>query len=72
VYPLPTQGLLATLTAYNPLTSPLMCAREYVVQGWSAYTVSMMVTFLVALVLLLAAWVLFRLALPIIVERIGT
>jgi lipopolysaccharide transport system permease protein len=72
VYPPPTEGLLTTITAYNPLTPLLMAAREFLVVGSGTYTVSMLAIILMTLILLFPAWVLFRLALPILVERIGT
>ena len=70
-YPSPTGGPLAVIIAYNPLTPLLMSARELVVMGPSTYTAGMLVVMLVTLVLLFAGWVLFRLALPIIIERLG-
>ena len=70
-FPPPTEGWLATIIAYNPLTPLLMSAREFVVMGPSTYTVSMLVIMLVTLVLLFVGWVLFRLALPIFIERLG-
>ena len=71
VYPPPTEGALATIIAYNPLTPLLMAARDFVVVGSGSYTVTMFLVMLATLVLLFAGWVLFRLALPILIERIG-
>lgn len=71
VYPPPKDGLLATIMSYNPLTPLIMSARDFVVYGMGAYAVSMLMVLLVILVLLFVGWVLFRLALPIIIERIG-
>jgi lipopolysaccharide transport system permease protein len=71
IYPPPTHGLLAVITAYNPLTPLLMSARDFLVVGSSTYVLSMVVIMLITLVLLFASWVIFRLALPILIERIG-
>jgi lipopolysaccharide transport system permease protein len=71
VYPPPAGGLLATITAYNPLTPLLMAAREFVVVGSGAYLPSMLVVLLAILALLFPTWLILRLALPILIERIG-
>jgi lipopolysaccharide transport system permease protein len=71
VYPPPTEGLLAKITAYNPLTPLLMAAREFVVAGSGAYLPSTLVVLLAALALLFPTWLILRLALPILIERIG-
>jgi lipopolysaccharide transport system permease protein len=70
-YPPPAEGLLATVTAYNPLTPLLMAAREFVVAGSGAYLPSTLVVLLATLVLLFPTWLVLRLALPILIERIG-
>jgi lipopolysaccharide transport system permease protein len=72
VYPPPlTQGLLATIIAYNPLTPLIMAARDFLVAGSGTYMVSMLAVVLLTLVLFFPAWVMFRLAMPILIERIG-
>lgn len=70
-FPPPAQGMLSKIVAYNPLTPLMMSARELVVTGTTAYTVSMLLVILATVFLLFCGWVLFRLALPIIVERFG-
>lgn len=71
VYPPPKNGLLATMIGYNPLTPLLMSARDFTLEGLGSYTAGMVSVVLVTLVLSFVAWVLFRLALPILIERLG-
>jgi lipopolysaccharide transport system permease protein len=71
-YPPPGHGLLGVLTAWNPLTPLIMAARDLVVLGSSSYTTPMIIVVLVTMVVLLLAWVVFRLAMPILIERMGS
>ena len=71
VYPPPLEGALGVITAYNPLTPLLMSARGFVVGGAGDYTISMLIVILATVVLLSFGWLIFRLALPILIERIG-
>jgi len=71
-YPPPKEGLLSTIVAYNPLTPLIMSVRESILIGQSDYTGSMLTILLLTVVLTFIGWVLFRLALPIIIERLGS
>jgi len=70
-YPPPSEGLLALAIKFNPLTPLLMAAREFTLTGTSTYIPSMLVTMALSLVLFLIGWVIFRLSLPIVIERLG-
>jgi lipopolysaccharide transport system permease protein len=69
VYPPPTQGFLATIIAYNPLTPFLMLCREAFFDGTLLYLPQTLAIMGVAAILLLAGWVMYRVSLPIIIER---
>jgi lipopolysaccharide transport system permease protein len=71
-FPPPSSGLLGTITHYNPLTPLLLCCRDLVVTGETTYLAASLAIIAVSLVLLGLGWVLFRLAVPIIVERLGS
>jgi lipopolysaccharide transport system permease protein len=71
-YPPPREGLLAFLTARNPLTPLIMAARDLIVLGSSTYLATTIMVVVSTMVLLLLAWVVFRLAMPILIERIGS
>jgi hypothetical protein len=49
-----------------------MAARDLVVLGSSRYMAAVVVIVLVTPVVLLLAWVVFRLAMPILIERMGS
>jgi lipopolysaccharide transport system permease protein len=71
VYTPPSTGTLAILTKLNPVSPLIVTAREWMAVGaasqfWPALGVT-----LVTLVLLFIGWVLYRLAMPILVERMG-
>jgi lipopolysaccharide transport system permease protein len=71
VYMPPTQGPLAFLTRLNPVTPLIRTTRDLlttglVAQPWAAVWVSS-----AALLLLFLGWILYRLAMPYLVERFG-
>lgn len=71
VYPPPDAGILATIMLYNPLTPLVLSARELVLEGPGMHLVPMLVVSAITAVLLLVGWSIFRLALPILIERMG-
>ncbi|MCP4157973.1 MAG: ABC transporter permease [bacterium] len=70
-YPPNTEGILGKIMALNPITPMLMAAKEMVTQGIPANLIPFFVVFGVTLILLFIGWVIYRLALPILIERIG-
>ena len=68
----PRTGLLALITAWNPLTPLIMTARDLILHGSSAHLVTTLVLVGASVVALLLSWVAFRLAMPILVERMGS
>lgn len=69
VYPVPTSGLLATIMRINPLTPLLITARELLFGGALQWFHSMLVVWGATLLLLVVGWLAYRLALPILIER---
>ena len=71
-YSPPREGLLGLITAWNPLTPLILTARDLIVLGTSLHlsTTLMLVGASVPAVFL--SWVAFRLAMPILVERMGS
>jgi lipopolysaccharide transport system permease protein len=71
VFPMPKEGWVATLFAINPLTPLILTARDWL----TGYSPEFLVYFLAvnafAFVLLLAVWVAYRLAMPILIERMS-
>jgi len=71
VYSPPSTGTLALLTKLNPVSPLIVTAREWLAVGTATQFLPALCVFLVALFLLFAGWVLYRLAMPILVERMG-
>ncbi|AFL72198.1 ABC transporter permease [Thiocystis violascens] len=71
VFPMPKEGLAATLFNLNPLTPLIVTARDWLT-GLPPELLGAFVTVnLLALVLLLMVWVVYRLAMPILIERMS-
>ena len=68
----PSGGALATVMRYNPLSPIVLCARDLLVTGDTSHLPATLVVMVVCLVLFGIGWVMFRLAVPIIVERLGS
>jgi lipopolysaccharide transport system permease protein len=71
LYPVPSSGLGATVVSYNPLTPLITTTRDWLTTGTAAQHIAFFVVSSVTVTLLLAAWVLYRLALPHLVARLG-
>lgn len=70
-YPPNMEGLLGKIMALNPVTPMIMSAKEVVISGIPQNLSPFFIVFGVTFVLLLIGWVIYRLALPVIIERIG-
>ncbi|MEM7479620.1 MAG: ABC transporter permease [Acidobacteriota bacterium] len=71
-YSVPEAGLLRALVRANPVSPLLVTARELIVQGTSAAEGWWLILALLLVVVLLPlAWFVYRLALPIVIERTG-
>jgi len=71
VYQPLTQGLLATLTQVNPISTILVTTRNWLAVGDLAPAPGFGLILGATLVLLFVGWVLFRLAMPHLIERIS-
>jgi lipopolysaccharide transport system permease protein len=72
VFAMPKEGLLATLFQLNPLTPLILTARDWLTGFTPEHLGYFVVVNAVSIVLLLMFWVVFRLAMPILIERIGS
>lgn len=71
VYTPPSTGTLSVLTKLNPVSPLIVASRDWLAVGatsqfWPAFWV-----FLLALFLLFAGWILYRVAMPFLIERMG-
>jgi lipopolysaccharide transport system permease protein len=71
VFPMPTAGWAATLLKINPLTPLVLNARGWLVGSPSEFVGHFLAVNAVALGLLLIVWVAYRLAMPILIERMS-
>lgn len=70
-YPPTTPGTLGKIINLNPITPLLMGAKDAVVRGIPENLGPFFIVFGLTVMLLFIGWVIYRLALPIIIERIG-
>lgn len=71
VFPMPKSGWSATLFAINPLTPLIVNARNWLTGKPPEYMVCYFAVCGSSLVLLLLVWVIYRLAMPILIERMS-
>jgi lipopolysaccharide transport system permease protein len=71
VYSPPSHGLLATISRLNPVSPLVVSTREVIFFGSASQPWISVFIFGITLILLFAGWVLYRLAMPILVERMG-
>ena len=72
VFAMPKEGLSATLFQLNPLTPLILTARDWLTGFPPEYLGYFVVVNVVSIVLLFIFWIVFRLAMPILIERIGS
>jgi len=70
-YPPSVGGTLGKIMSLNPVSPLLMAAKDLVTHGIPGDLIPFFTVFAVAVVLLFIGWIVYRLALPIIIERIG-
>ena len=71
VFAMPKGGLAATLFQINPLTPLILTARDWLTGQSPEYLGYFMVVNIASVLLLCMFWIVFRLAMPILIERIG-
>lgn len=72
VFPMPNAGVAATIYYTNPLTPIILTAREWLTGMPAVHLSGFVVVNALALVLLAAVWIVFRLAMPILIERMSS
>jgi lipopolysaccharide transport system permease protein len=70
-YPPTVGGTLGKILNLNPVTPLLMGAKDLVTHGIPGDLIPFFTTFALTLIFLFIGWLVYRLALPIIIERIG-
>jgi lipopolysaccharide transport system permease protein len=71
VYPPPVSGFVARVAAFNPLTALVATTRDWLLVGPSPHLNAFIVVTTMTMALLLLGWVVFRVALPHLISRVG-
>jgi lipopolysaccharide transport system permease protein len=71
VFPMPKEGWAATLFAFNPLTPVILTSRDWLTGISPGYLESFLLVNVVTWFVLLIVWVVYRLAMPILIERMS-
>ncbi|MFZ2540637.1 MAG: ABC transporter permease [Gallionella sp.] len=72
VFAMPKEGLPATLFQLNPFTPLILTARDWLTGPTPEYLGYYMAVNVAAILLLFLFWIVFRLAMPILIERMGS
>ncbi|MBH8571516.1 ABC transporter permease [Nostocaceae cyanobacterium CENA369] len=72
VYPVPNGGVFGTIVKLNPVTPLLVTTRELATTGVISDPQGFWIASLIAIVGLLIAWIIYRLAMPFVIERISS
>jgi lipopolysaccharide transport system permease protein len=71
IYPQPKTGLAGVITKWNPLTPLMTTTRDWITLGTTSELFGFVLVCISTLCLLFLGWVIYRLALPHIIARIG-
>lgn len=71
VFPMPKDGWAATLFNLNPLTPLILTSRDWLTGQDPAMWSQFLAVNAIAAILLLVVWAVYRLAMPILIERMG-
>lgn len=71
IYPVPVQGTFAILVKLNPVTPLLVTTRELATSGIVSYPQSFWLVSVLAMLGMLLGWLVYRLAMPFLVERMS-
>ena len=72
VYPIPSSGVFGTIVKLNPVTPLLVTTRELATHGVVSDPSGFWLASLFAILGLLLAWLVYRLAMPFVVERMSS
>lgn len=72
IFPMPKEGLFASIVAWNPVTPLLVTTRELATTGVLTKGPQFLLVSILSLIGLLGAWVVYRLAMPILIERMSS
>lgn len=71
VYPMPDSGFIRELNRYNPLYYMISIPRDWFTGIEVASSLPIWISLLVSMLILFLGWILYRITMPIIIERVG-
>lgn len=71
IYPTPDNQYLAAIVNINPVTPLLTTARDLITVGYTTQPLGFILVSLLSILLLFLGWVVFRLSMPYLIERIS-
>lgn len=72
IYPVPKTGIFSLLVNFNPVTPLLVTARELATTGVISHLVEFWVVSILTFIGLILTWIVFRLAMPFVIERVSS
>jgi len=72
IFPMPKGGAAAIVIGLNPLTPIVVTARDWLTGVSAEHLMGFSVVNLLAVLLLLGVWIVYRLAMPILIERMSS
>ncbi len=72
IYPVPKTGIFSILVNFNPVTPLLVTARELATTGVISHPVEFWVVSILTFIGLILTWIVFRLAMPFVIERVSS
>ncbi len=71
VFPMPKEGWVSTLFTLNPLTPLILTTRDWLTGVSPEFIAYFVAVNIASVVLLLVVWVIYRLAMPVLIERMS-
>ena len=72
VYPVPSEGIFGAIVRFNPVTPLLVTTRELATTGVISDPVGFWIASGVSVIGLIVAWIIYRVAMPYVVERMSS
>lgn len=72
IYPAPRSGIATLINTYNPVAPLLSCTRDWIFHGSTEYLAPFLWITGASILVFVVGMVLFRIAMPIIIERLGS
>lgn len=70
-YPIPSEGIMSIIVKLNPVTPLIVTAREVVTTGNISFPLAFLIMSLLSLFMLFMGWIVFRVSMPFLIERIS-